>query len=43
MRWPLTLRRLIPDMTTQEWAILLTLALAAAAVLDEWVRWLSSP
>ena len=36
-------RRLVPDMPPEEWAVIITLALAAAAAGDEWLRWLASP
>jgi len=38
---PRLICRLLPRWSVTEWAEIVVLALAAAALLDEWTRWLS--
>ena len=43
MNLPRILLVMLPKMTAEEWALTIALAFAAAAVLDEFTRWLAIP
>ena len=43
MDLPRIMSVIVPKMTAEEWAVLIALAFAAAALLDEFTRWLSVP